>query len=70
MIVKVHPRSDAVSRSHLFSPGAVQQLIDAHLDRRENFGYHLWGLMTLFLWMKRWNVSVESAEPREAALLA
>jgi len=62
--------SDAVSRSHLFSPEAVQQVIDAHLERRENFGYHLWGLMTLFLWMKRWNVSVESAEPREAALLA
>ena len=56
--------SDAVSRSHLFSPEAVQRLIDAHLDRRENFGYHLWGLMTLFLWMKRWNVSIESAEPR------
>ncbi|MEO8049409.1 MAG: asparagine synthase (glutamine-hydrolyzing) [Acidobacteriota bacterium] len=61
---------DAVSRSQLFSPEGVRQLIDAHLERRENFGYHLWGLMTLFLWMKRWDVSVESAEPREAALLA
>ena len=61
--------ADAIC-SHLFSPEAVQQLIDAHLERRENFGYHLWGLMTLFLWMKRWDVSVESAEPREAALLA
>ena len=23
-------------RSHLFSPGAVQQIINAHLERREN----------------------------------
>jgi hypothetical protein len=26
------------------------------MERRANLGYHLWGLMILFLWMKRWNI--------------
>ena len=28
------------------------------MERRINAGYHLWGLLTLFLWMKRWKVEV------------
>jgi asparagine synthase (glutamine-hydrolysing) len=32
-------------------------------------GYHLWGLMTLFLWMKRWNISsAPSLLPKSQAL--
>jgi asparagine synthase (glutamine-hydrolysing) len=34
------------------------------MERRINAGYHLWGLLTLFLWMKRWNVEI--APPRGA----
>ncbi len=30
--------------------------IRAHLDRRANLGYHLWGLLVLFLWMRRWGI--------------
>ena len=26
------------------------------MERRANLGYHLWGLMILFLWMKHWNI--------------
>ena len=26
------------------------------MERRINVGYHLWGLLTLFLWMKRWKI--------------
>ena len=26
------------------------------MERRINVGYHLWGLMILFLWMKRWRI--------------
>ena len=33
---------------------AVRQLMDDHFARRVNAGYHLWGLLTLFLWAKRW----------------
>ena len=34
------------------------------MERRINVGYHLWGLLTLFLWMKRWKV--EALPPAEA----
>jgi asparagine synthase (glutamine-hydrolysing) len=43
--------------------GAVQSLIRDHMERRINVGYHLWGLLTLFLWMKRWKV--ETGHPEE-----
>ena len=28
-----------------------------------NYGYHLWGLLILFLWMKRWNVQAPANWP-------
>ncbi|MGA2267718.1 MAG: hypothetical protein ABSH44_04525 [Bryobacteraceae bacterium] len=28
------------------------------MERRIHAGFHLWGLLTLFLWMKRWKVEV------------
>jgi asparagine synthase (glutamine-hydrolysing) len=43
--------------SDLFRPQAINKLISTHLERRENVGYHLWGLMILFLWMKRWRIA-------------
>ena len=47
---------EALKQSGLFSPLVVRQLIDEHMSRRTNWGYHLWGLMTVMLWMKRWKV--------------
>jgi len=47
---------EAVRRTGLFRAEAVQQAIQVHLDRRANLGYHLWGLLVLFLWMKRWGI--------------
>ena len=41
----------------LFQPGVVQELVRLHLERRINIGYHLWGLLLLFLWMKKWRIS-------------
>lgn len=35
---------------------AIRRYTDLHMGRRVNIGYHLWGLMTLFLWMRRWKV--------------
>jgi asparagine synthase (glutamine-hydrolysing) len=46
-----------VRESGLFHDGAVERMIQNHLKRRTNAGYQLWGLLTLFLWMKRWNVA-------------
>jgi asparagine synthase (glutamine-hydrolysing) len=40
----------------LFHKRATAALVEDHLARRANLGYHLWGLMILFLWMKRWNI--------------
>ncbi|MDX2182319.1 MAG: asparagine synthase (glutamine-hydrolyzing) [Bryobacteraceae bacterium] len=39
-----------------FDMARVRRVAEDHLARRANYGYHLWGLLILFLWMKRWNV--------------
>jgi asparagine synthase (glutamine-hydrolysing) len=50
----------------LFDRRAIETCVEDHLERRANLGYHLWGLMILFLWMKRWNIQTNSlAEPRQ-----
>lgn len=46
----------AVKDAGIFDPDSIQALIAGHMDRSLNVGYHLWGLMTLHLWLKRWNV--------------
>lgn len=46
---------EAVESTGLFHWPAVHRAISDHLDRRANYGYHLWGLLALFLWRKRWN---------------
>jgi asparagine synthase (glutamine-hydrolysing) len=43
-------------RPGLFQSKVVQSLLQAHMDRRANLGYHLWGLLILFLWMKEWRI--------------
>ncbi len=53
---------EAVRRAGLFSPRAVGAIMDRHLRREENLGYHLWGLLTLHLWMKRWKVEALDAD--------
>ena len=52
----------ALKRSGLFYPTKVWSLVRSHLERRANVGYHLWGLVTLFLWMDRWKITVPAAE--------
>ena len=57
----------SVEESGLFHWEEVSDLIHRHLDRRANLGYHLWGLLTLFLWMKRWNIQTARA-PEEVRM--
>jgi asparagine synthase (glutamine-hydrolysing) len=61
-----------VRRSGLFYPTQVWSLGRAHLDRRINAGYQLWGLLTLLLWMDRWNISgaAPKVSSRDSALVA
>ncbi|MEO7145257.1 MAG: asparagine synthase (glutamine-hydrolyzing) [Bryobacteraceae bacterium] len=59
----------AVRASGLFHWHAVEELIRNHRERRANLGYHLWGLLVLFLWMKRWGIQ-PAAEPEESEIFS
>ncbi len=60
----------AVKQTNLFDWNVVNSLIHNHLERRANLGYHLWGLLTLFLWMKRWGIQGELVEETPLPMLA
>ena len=47
-----------VRQSGIFSWPAIESSIRAHMERRANLGYHLWGLLVLFLWMRRWGFTL------------
>jgi asparagine synthase (glutamine-hydrolysing) len=53
---------EAIAATGIFDARAIHALIRDHMQRRINIGYHLWGLLTLFLWMKRWKVAVPPPE--------
>jgi asparagine synthase (glutamine-hydrolysing) len=58
--------SGAREHRELFRQDIIASLLDHHLKRRVNVGYHLWGLMILFLWMTKWQIqsaSVGLSEP-------
>ncbi len=57
--------------SELFDFEVIRSYTQLHLNRRINVGYHLWGLVMLFLWMKRWNIqSTPSPTVRGHVLIA
>jgi asparagine synthase (glutamine-hydrolysing) len=44
------------SQGSVFNQTAIDACVRRHMERRENLGYHLWGLMILFLWMRKWRI--------------
>jgi asparagine synthase (glutamine-hydrolysing) len=60
---------DAVSSRKLFRWTAVERLLREHLERRANWGYHLWGLVILLIWMKRWRIELPSAVSTQSSAL-
>ncbi len=55
----------ASEHAEVFRPAAIEACMRRHLERRENLGYHLWGLTILFLWMRRWRIqTAPAAVPR------
>ena len=52
--------SGATEHAGLFRRDVIVSLLEGHLKRRANVGYHLWGLMILFLWMKKWRIQSTS----------
>jgi asparagine synthase (glutamine-hydrolysing) len=50
----------AVEHGDFFQVSRIEADVRAHLERRANLGYHLWGLMTLFFWMKKWGIQTRT----------
>jgi len=49
----------------LFRTDVIDTYLRLHLERKANVGYHLWGLLILFLWMKKWRIqAASSATPK------
>ena len=59
-----------IEASGLFNFAATERLIRDHMNRRINAGYQLWGLLTLFLWLKRWDVEIAPVEDFSIAAFA
>ncbi len=53
-----------VRDSGVFAPDASANVGNLHMTRRANLGYHLWGLLILFLWMKHWRIGPPAASAR------
>ena len=53
----------------LFRADTIENYLQLHLERRANLGYHLWGLMILFLWMKQWRIQSTPAATRKLPVL-
>ncbi len=54
---------------NLFRADTIENYLRLHLERRANLGYHLWGLMILFLWMKQWRIQSTPAVARKLPVL-
>jgi asparagine synthase (glutamine-hydrolysing) len=54
----------ASEHAGLFDPAAIGAVMRRHLAKRANLGYQLWGLLVLFLWMKKWRIQTAMAPTR------
>ena len=50
----------SAAHGDFFQLPKIEADLRAHLERRANLGYHLWGLMTLFFWMKKWGIQTRT----------
>src|ERR1700722_20189731 len=55
--------------AELFRADTIERYLGLHMERRANLGYHLWGLMILFLWMKQWRIQSTPATTRTLPVL-
>jgi asparagine synthase (glutamine-hydrolysing) len=62
-------REGTSTYAELFDAEAIEGVMQRHLKRQANLGYHLWGLLILFLWMKKWEIQTAAyATPRALSL--
>jgi asparagine synthase (glutamine-hydrolysing) len=59
-------RPEIVAATGIFDAAQIQSLVRNHLERRVNLGFHLWGLLILFLWMRRWRIQTGPPTQTEA----
>ncbi len=57
--------SGACDHADLLRFPVIDAYVRQHLERRANLGYHLWGLMILLLWMKRWRIQAASGREQD-----
>ncbi len=53
----------------VFRFDAIRRLTQLHMNKSINIGYHLWGLLILFLWMKRWKIQSSPSPAPDRQLL-
>jgi asparagine synthase (glutamine-hydrolysing) len=46
----------AVEESGLLSWPHLESVLKLHMERKANYGYHLWGMLMLFLWIGQWKI--------------
>lgn len=63
-------RDGVAEYGELFRKDIVEGFLTRHLERKANLGYHLWGLMILFQWMKRWRIQAASRATTQTFLQA
>lgn len=56
--------------SDFYNFPAIRAIVKQHFARQINAGYHLWGLMILFLWMKEWKIRTAAAHVADIQMLA
>jgi asparagine synthase (glutamine-hydrolysing) len=52
----------------IFDQSRINHLLRLHFTRQANLGYHLWGLMILLLWMRKWRIQLPGSPLRELQL--
>jgi asparagine synthase (glutamine-hydrolysing) len=60
----------AAECSEVFRNDVIDTYLRLHLERKANVGYHLWGLLILFLWMKKWGIQAASSAMPKTLLQA
>jgi asparagine synthase (glutamine-hydrolysing) len=63
-------REGTGAHGDLFDAAVIDELVQRHLNRQANLGYHLWGLLILFLWMKKWEIQSTTNRATQTLSLA